>query len=70
MDFPPSIPQQDLTKLIEAMQMARDELIKASLLLRDHLEETDETGLEKARELTETLIRQSRAGWCKPVTPP
>lgn len=61
MDIQPSIPQQ-LAELIEAMPMARDELIKASLLLRDYLEEKDEARLEQAWQLAKTLIHQSRAG--------
>lgn len=60
MNTPSSIPPQKLAELIEAMQMARDELIKASLLLRDHLDETDEASREQARRLAEQLIRQSR----------
>ncbi|QKO22061.1 hypothetical protein [Rhodoferax sp. BAB1] len=60
MDTPSSIPPQKLAEMIEAMQMARDELIKASLLLRDHLDETDEAGREQARRIAEALIAQSR----------
>ncbi len=60
MDTPSSIPPQKLAELVEAMQMARDELIKASLLLRDHLDETDEAGREQARRIAEALIAQSR----------
>lgn len=62
MDTLPVIPPHKLTELIAAMHTARDELIKASLLLRDHLEETDEAGRERARQVAETLIRQSRVG--------
>ena len=60
MDTPSSIPPQKLAEMIEAMQMARDELIKASLLLRDHLDETDEAGREQARRIAAALIAQSR----------
>lgn len=56
-----SIPQQ-LAELIEAMLMARDELVKASLLLHDYLDEKDEARREQAWKLAKTLIRQSRAG--------
>jgi len=59
-DTPSSIPPHKLAEMIEAMQMARDELIKASLLLRDHLDETDEAGREQARRIAEALIAQSR----------
>lgn len=62
MDTQPSIPPQKLAEMIAAMQKARDELIKSSLLLRDHLEETDEASREQARQLAEALIRQSRTG--------
>ncbi len=60
MDTPSSIPPPKLAEMVEAMQMARDELIKASLLLRDHLDETDEAGREQARRIAEALIAQSR----------
>jgi hypothetical protein len=57
----PSIPPEKLAELIQAMHKARDGLLKASLLLRDHLYETDVTSREQARQAAETLIRQ-----CKP----
>ncbi|MDZ4074783.1 MAG: hypothetical protein U1E04_08530 [Hylemonella sp.] len=57
----PSIPPQKLDEMIQAMQLARDELLKVSLLLRDHLYETDIASRERARLATEALIRQ-----CKP----
>jgi hypothetical protein len=46
--------------MIQAMQLARDELLKASLLLRDHLYETDVASREQARQAAEALIRQCR----------
>lgn len=58
---PPSIPPQTLEELVRAMETARDELLKVSLLLRDHLYETDLARREQARQATEALIRQ-----CKP----
>jgi len=57
---PPSIPPQTLEELVRAMQTARDELLKASLLLRDHLYETDVVSREQARQAAEALIRQCR----------
>lgn len=60
MDTPPSIPPQKLDELIQAMQMARDELLRASFLLRDHLDETDKAGQEQARRITEAWIDRSR----------
>jgi len=47
--------------MIQAMQLARDELLKVSLLLRDHLYETDVASRERARLAAEALIQQ-----CKP----
>lgn len=62
MDTPPPLPPQKLDELIKVMQMARDELLKASLLLREHLDETDEAGREQARLIAKALIEQSRNG--------
>ncbi len=57
---PPALPPGKLDELIQAMQMARDELLKASFLLREHLDETDVAGREQARRIAEALIEQSR----------
>ncbi len=63
MDTPPSpLPSQKLDELIKVMEMARDELLKASLLLREHLDETDEAGREQARLIAEALIEKTRNG--------
>lgn len=62
MDTPPPLPPQKLDELIKVMRMARDELLKASLLLREHLDETDEAGREQARLIAKALIEQSRNG--------
>lgn len=61
MNTPPSIPPETLEELIRAMEAARDDLLKVSLLLRDHLYETDFASREQARQTAEALIRL-----CKP----
>jgi hypothetical protein len=63
MDTPrtPPLPPERLEELVQAMHALRDGLLKASLLLRDHLDETDFASREQARQTAEALIRQ-----CKP----
>jgi hypothetical protein len=58
---PPSVPPEKLEELVRMMQAARDELLKASFLLHDHLYETDVSSRERARQEAEALIRQSRS---------
>jgi len=57
---PPSVPPEQLEEFIEALQAMRDELIKVSLLLREHLYETDHAGREQARETFEQLIQRAK----------
>lgn len=59
---PPSIPPETLEELIRAMQSARDDLLKVSFLLRDHLYETDVASRERARQAAEALLRQCKPG--------
>lgn len=58
----PAIPPQKLDELIRAMHTVRDELLTVSMLLRDHLFETDEASREPARRAAAALIQQSRKG--------
>lgn len=57
---PAAIPPEKLAELIQAMQMARDQLLKTSFLLRDHLEETDIVSREQASQALDALIRQCK----------
>jgi hypothetical protein len=57
---PPSIPPETLEELVRTMEAARDDLLKVSLLLRDHLEETDIVSREQARQTLDALIRKCK----------
>ncbi len=59
--IPPTIPPEKLAELVRAMERMRDDLLKVSFLLRDHLEELDSAGRDQARQAAQTLIRQSRS---------
>lgn len=56
----PPIPPEMLEQLIQAMRAARDGLIQASLLLQDHLFETDTVRREQARAAVEAAIRRAK----------
>lgn len=58
---PPDIPPEQLAELVRAMQSMRDDLLKVSLLLRDHLYETDAASRAQARRAAEALIRRAQA---------
>lgn len=53
-------PPQNLAELRQALQTARDDLLTALELLRDHQFETDATAREQARRLAEAWLRQAR----------
>lgn len=59
---PSSIPPERVDELIRAMEAVRDDLLKVSFLLRDHLDETDMPARARAGEATQALIRQCKAG--------
>jgi hypothetical protein len=59
---PSSIPPEKVDELIRAMEAVRDDLLKVSFLLRDHLDETDMPARARACEATVALIRQCKAG--------
>jgi len=58
--LPPSIPPDKLEELIHVMQAARNDLLEVSLLLRDHLYETNHVSREQARQAAGALIRRSK----------
>jgi hypothetical protein len=59
---PPQKPSDDrLAALIEAMHAMRKALLNASLLLQDHLYETDQVNRERANRVTDELIRQAKS---------
>ncbi len=60
--LPSSIPPEKVDELIRAMETVRDDLLKVSFLLRDHLDETDLPARARAREATAALLRQYKAG--------
>jgi hypothetical protein len=51
-----------MEELVRAIQTARDDLLQVSLLLRDHLYETDAPSREQARQAADALIQQARSG--------
>lgn len=57
--IPSDIPPEKLAQLLHAMQVMRDDLLKVSFLLRDHLEQIDSVSREQARQASQALIRQS-----------
>lgn len=58
---PDSTPPPDLQDLVHKLQSARDELLQAALLLREHLFETDEFLRQQARERTDATIRRAQS---------
>ena len=59
---PLSIPPQKLDELVQAMAAMRNNFLKVSFLLRDHLDETDLAARAQAYEAATALIRQCRKG--------
>ena len=59
---PSSVPPEKVDELIRAMEAVRDDLLKVSFLLRDHLDETDMPARARAGEAALALIRQCKAG--------
>lgn len=56
----PSIPQEKVDECVRALSAVRDDLLKVSFLLRDHLEEMDLPARALANEVTTGLIQQCR----------
>jgi hypothetical protein len=65
----PPVPPPSLHDLLHAMHALRDDLLKVSLLLRDHLYEVDEAGREQARQAAEALIRRQSGSGASPSRP-
>lgn len=58
----PRIPLENMAEFIEAMHEMRDALLKASLLLQDHLYETDQALRAQAGQAADDAIRQAKSG--------
>lgn len=55
---PAGIPPEKLLQLARAMALLRDDLVRVSLLLRDHQEATDSPARDEARQIAQALLRQ------------